>query len=512
MLHLRTLLPEPTIMADNAQDLTNVRSEYDPRYARRAMLLLAGLILIVLYVEGMLTPSLPYIASEFGVTSSQVSLVLAFYAVSGTALNPVAGKLGDIYGKKKVLVSVLLIYTVAVTVTGFSPSFTFLLVSRIVQGIGLTIVPLAMSIVREEFPRHIIPRAQGILSAMFGVGFAVSLPLGALVSNAYGWRTTYHTAVPFVILITVLVAVKIRESPFRKPGVRVDYAGSLLLGVSLVMTVLGFAEGPAWGWRSPGTLALLCSGALMLAPFYVYERYYSLKGREPILNTKILAGRNPLISNMVVFVTGMSMFLAFQAFVYRYELMPPVGYGLDIFRSGLGLAPLALGMMIFAPVTGRIVVGLGVKRVATAGALISSIGFLLISTTNSLPLMLVFMFVAGSGLSILNASAINLLILTVDPRDMGLATALNTVFRTFGTSLGAPIAGSVLSTFTAAVLIGQGTYALLPTASAFHYIYYITAGLLAAIALLIPFSAEILGRRVTLSGSPEKLNEEAGAV
>ncbi len=497
-------------MSSDRQTATKTAASYDPRYSRRAMSLLAGLILIVLYVEGMLTPSLPHIASEFSVTSSQVSLVLAFYAVSGTALNPVVGKLGDIYGKKRVLLTVLVTYTVSVTITGFSPTFTFLLASRTVQGIGLTIVPLAMSIVREEFPRDMIPRAQGILSAMFGVGFAVSLPLGALVSNAYGWRTTYHSAIPFVILITVLIFMNIRESPYKKPGVRVDSIGSTLLGSSLILIVLGFAQGPAWGWSSTGTLALMSFGTFMILPFVYYERSYSRRGGEPILNMKVLATRNPLICNLSVLVSGMSMFLAFQAFVYKYELPAPVGYGMDIFYSGLGLVPLALGMMIFAPITGRIVGRIGVKRLSVAGALIAALGFIMISTTESLTPLLVYMFIAGSGLSILNASVINLLILTVDPRDMGLATALNSVFRTFGTSLGAPIAGAVLSTFTASLLVG-GAYRILPTIAAFHYIYYITGATLIMIALLVMMSNEILGKSVVVTDAGDIAKEPARA-
>lgn len=481
-------------------------TSYDQPYARRAMILLACLILVVLYVEGMLTPSLPFIAAEFGVTSSQVSLVLAFYAVSGTALNPVIGKLGDIHGKKKVLIGVLSMYTLSVTVTGFSPTFTFLLVSRTVQGIGLTIVPLAMSIVREEFPRLIIPRAQGILSAMFGVGFAISLPMGALVSNAYGWRETYHTAVPFVVLITVLVFLKIRESPYRKPGVGVDWIGSALLGSSLVMIVLAFAEGPSWGWRSAWTLLLMALGILTMLPLMWYERVYSKRGGEPLLNAKVLASRNPLICNLSVLVSGMSMFLAFQALVYEYELPPPVGYGMDIFHSGLGLVPLALGMMIFAPITGRIVGVIGVKRVAISGALTAAAGFLLLTATSSLVPTLFFMFIAGAGLSVLNASVINLLILTVDPRDMGLATALNTVFRAFGTSLGAPIAGSVLSTFTAYVIVG-GHFRMLPTIQAFHYIFIVTTSLLAAVAVLVTLSTEILGRSTAVNVVAEEDTE-----
>jgi len=203
---------------------------FDTRYATRVMLILAGLVTIVLYVEGMLTPSLPTIAIEFGVSPGEASLILSSYIITGVALSPIVGKLGDIYGKKRMLGIVLIIYTICVSVTGFSPTFEFMVIARAFQGIGLTVFPLGISLVREEFPRSMVPRAQGILSAMFGAGFALSLPLGAWVSNAYGWRTTYHTAIPFVLVLAILVFLVVRESEYRRPDTRIDFVGATLLG------------------------------------------------------------------------------------------------------------------------------------------------------------------------------------------------------------------------------------------------------------------------------------------
>lgn len=452
---------------------------------------------MVLYIEGMLTPSLPTIASNFGVSIAQVSLVLALYAVSGTALNPVVGKMGDIYGKKRILTFVLLMYAVAVSVTGFSPNFTFMLVARAVQGIGLTIQPLAMSMIREEFPKDSVPRAQGILSGMFGVGFAVSLPVGALISNDYGWRTTYHTAIPFVILFAILVFLLVKESPYKRPSVKVDYFGAGLLGLSLVLIVLGLAEGPNWGWTSLSTIALFIFGIATLIPLVVYEGFYSKKGGEPILNLKVLAIRNVIVTNFVMLLVPLGMFLGFQAFAYKFEL-PVVGYNLSIATTGLSLVPLAISMVIFAPVTGFAVSKTGVKMIGIPGALIAVLGFYLNGRAATYDQQLAFMFIAGAGLAIVMASVINLLILTVDPRDMGLATSMNTVFRNLGSSLGAPIAGSLLSTFTASVVVGtvagKPIYKILPTNAAFSYAFDIAAVAFVAVAVVVIVSNEVLGK------------------
>src|SRR5580698_1405019 len=227
---------------------------FDKAYAYRVMVLLAGIVMVVLYVEGMLTPSLPTIQSDFHVDTAQVTLIISAYAISGVALSPVVGKLGDIFGKRKVLMGTMLAYAAAVSVTGFSPNFTFMVAARTIQGVGLTILPLGMALVREEFPRELVPRAQGLLSAMFGIGFAISLPIGSWVSQNYGWRDTYHSAIPVVLLLTIAVFLVVRESSYRRPNTKVDYGGAALIGGSLAGIVAALSQGEAWGWSSPLTL------------------------------------------------------------------------------------------------------------------------------------------------------------------------------------------------------------------------------------------------------------------
>ncbi|MEM0264158.1 MAG: MFS transporter, partial [Saccharolobus sp.] len=148
---------------------------YDLKYAYRALLILAPIAIAVMYTEAMLIPSLPTIANDFNVNSATVSWVLTAYLISGVIANPIIGKLGDIYGKKRMLVYVMIIYTIAVSFNGFAPNFALFIIFRTIQGIGLGMFPLAFSLIREEFPPHLIPRAQGIVSAMFGIGSAISL-------------------------------------------------------------------------------------------------------------------------------------------------------------------------------------------------------------------------------------------------------------------------------------------------------------------------------------------------
>jgi MFS family permease len=388
---------------------------------------------------------------------------------------------------------------VAVSVTGFSPNFAFMLAARAVQGIGLAIQPLLISLVREQFPKDKIPRAQGIISGMNGVGLAVALPLGSFISNSFGWRTTFHTAIPFAILFAVLAFVAVKELPYGRPSVRVDFVGAGLLGASLASVVFALAEGPSWGWASSSAISLFLVGIVLLLPLLAYERRYLERGGEPILNLRLLAIRNVMVSNLGYSVSYLAMILAFQSYVFKFEYPKPAGYNLDIFQTGLSLVPLAAAIFVFAPLTGWLVSKVGVKRMAVPGAAVAAAGFFLDTQASTYAQLLVFMFVIGAGLAMVIASIINLLVLTVDPRDIGLASSMNTVFRNLGNSVGAVITGSILSTFTVLIVVGSGNgsplYMSVPSQAAFQYTFCLAGASFVAIALIVLFADEVLGKK-----------------
>ncbi len=467
------------------------------------MILLASVITLVLYIEGMLTPSLPQIQSDFSITTGEASLILSSYIITGVALSPVVGKLGDIYGKKKLLGIVISIYAVCVSVTGFSPNYTFMVSARAFQGIGLTIFPLGMSLVREEFPRDMIPKAQGILSAMFGAGFAISLPLGAWVSNNYGWRTTYHSAIPFVIVLALLTFLIIRESRFRRPETRVDYLGASLLGGSLAAFVLALSEGSNWGWLSGGTLALVALGGVLLVPLVVYELKFHAAGGEAILDFRLLRERNVLVTNVLGTVAGLGMYLALLSMVFLFE-DPKVfgGYQLSTFQAGLYLVPLAVGMLIFGAVAGFVVSRIGARTMTAIGSGVTAVAFLLAIPVHPLTTLLIVEFFIGAGIGMVNAGMINLLVLTVDPRDMGLATSLMSVFRNIGSAVGAPLSGSLLTTLTLTVVLPGLGAKVGPSFVAFQWSFAIAAVCFAFAGGFVILGREVLGRHAVPEPAP----------
>ena len=302
------------------------------------MYLFAGFAIMSIYIETMLIPSLPSIGQQYHVDAAETSLIVSLYLVSGVALNPIIGKLGDVYGKKKMLTYILPIYVIAVGVTGFAPNFTFLLLSRAIQGIGLTAFPLLISLIQEEFPKDMVPRAIATIVAMFGVGSAIGLPLGSFISNSFGWQVTYHSAFPFVLIVAALIIMKVKESRYTRPNVKVDYIGAALLAVSLAAIVFALSEGTAYGWTSNLIILLFAIGIVFFACLLLYEK----RATEPILNQKLLGIKNVLCSNFLVLLAGLAMFFSYQVFAYLFESPAPLGLGYDIFHTGLALLPFAV--------------------------------------------------------------------------------------------------------------------------------------------------------------------------
>lgn len=448
---------------------------YDKAYATRSLALFAGFVIMVMYIETMLIPSLPSIASQFGVNAATVSLVLSLYLVSGVALNPIVGKLADIYGKKKVLLRILAIYSIAVLMTGFAPNFEALLALRTIQGVGLTIFPLAISLIQEQFPRDKVPKALGIVGAMFGAGAAIGLPIGSFVSNTFGWQTTYHTAVPFVIILSILIAMFIRESKHTQPDVKVDYYGAIGLALFLGSIVFALSEGSTFGWTNPFILGLFVFGFAILAFLIPYER----KKEHGVLDFQLLSIRNVLASNLTVLLIGLGFFLAYQTFAYQLESPVPIGFGQSIFMTGLLMAPFAVMSLIVAPIVGQLITRFGAKPFYLVGSLVAIVGFLCTAFSNSIISLSIGAALVGAGLSALNIPNVNTLILSIDRRKAGLATSMNAVFRFLGSALGAPVAGVLIAEFGSTV--------------AFQYSYFFAIAMFLLVIVISTFSVEVLG-------------------
>ena len=158
--------------------------------------ILGSSLLITMYGETMLLPAIPDIIREFNITYNTSSWILTSYLIAGAVMTPIAGKLSDVYGRKKMILIIMSIYIVGIFLGGLSTNISFLIISRVIQGIGVSMFPIAFGIIRNQFPQEKLAIGVGIFSSMFAAGSVVGLAVGASIIQNFGWRTTFFSIVP----------------------------------------------------------------------------------------------------------------------------------------------------------------------------------------------------------------------------------------------------------------------------------------------------------------------------
>jgi MFS family permease len=513
------------------------QARLDAGRARGVLIILSAAALMVTYVETMIIPGLLRFQTFYNdAPYTEVTWILTAYLLVGVAFTPIAGKLGDIYGKKRVLVAILGVYFVAVTFAGFSPNIgdalgmgrpnelLLLIGIRAVQGVGMAMFPLAFALIGEEFPKTQVAYAQGIVSAMFSAGASIGLFGGAWITQTFGWQLTYHTVIPIALVVLVLTVIYLQESRvrLRQP---IDGPGSVLLAATLAFFLLGLTEGPSWGWGNwhgttlggvpLGTPEFFVLSVIALVGFIVWERRTAL----PVVDFKKLVERNILLSNMIGLFAGVAMFLLFVGVVARAEAMVPFGLGKTPLDFGYYSLPTTFVNMIAAPFVGKWVGRAGPKPAMMVGAaLIVLGGFLLTGWNDQVVYLIVFTIPVLTGVIMIFISMINLVVLSSKPQETGVQTGMNLTFRNLGTSIG-PIAGavilaSVLSTFKETY--GSVTVVLRgPGDPAFELIFAVISALgVVCLLLTLPvrnFRITADGRRVPTGGARPSSSPIGGA-
>ncbi len=440
------------------------------------LVILSLIAIMIMFTESMLIPALPTIQAEFNSTATWTSWILSIYLVVGAVSTPIFGKLGDTYGKKKLLVICMSLYTAGVIANGFAWNIESLLAFRALQGLGMGMFPLAYALIRDEFPAEKVAMATGIISAMFGVGTAIGLVVGAWISDNFGWRMTYHAVVPLAIGVTLLAAYKLHESPIRNPS-KVDFIGAGTFSVALLAFLIAMTEGERWGWTSTSTLGLIAVSFVFIVLFILAET----RVRDPMIDLAVLSKRNVFFTNISAFVVGLGMFMMFQAITYLVRTPPPVGFGSSIFEAGLLQVPGSILLLLAGPLAGVLVNKRGAKIPLVLGSIVLSISFYYFYAMHDTKAQVVLgLMIMSIGMGFMMVSMINIIVQSVSQTETGIATAMNTIFRTIGGVVGPTIAGVFLARYVSPLIIqtprGPVTGPLLPDATAFNYIFLTALG------------------------------------
>jgi EmrB/QacA subfamily drug resistance transporter len=471
------------------------------------LVLLSLISIMIMFTEAMLIPALPTLQVEFNTTATWASWILSIYLIAGAVSTPIFGKLGDTYGKKRLLVICLSLYTLGVIANGFAWNIQSLLAFRALQGLGMGIFPLAYALIRDEFPPEKVAMSTGIISAMFGVGTAIGLVVGAWITENFGWRMTYHAVVPLAIGVTLLAFYKLQESPIRNPS-KVDVIGATTFSVAILTFLVAMTEGERWGWTSVATLGLIAVSFVFIALFVLVER----RVRDPMIDLGVLSKRNVFFTNISAFVVGLGMFMMFQSITYLVRMPAPVGFGSNIFDAGLIQVPGSILGIVVGPLAGRLVSKRGAKLPLVIGSIVLSISFYFIYAFHYTQAQVVFgLIVMSAGMGLMMVSMINIVIQSVSQFETGIATAMNTIFRTIGGVIGPTIAGVFLARYVSPLVIqtprGSVVGPLIPNATAFNYIFLTALGV-SLVGVLVTLlikgkGTEIERRRPVEEAAPE---------
>ncbi len=422
----------------------------DPQTAEPVIAERPGLILGVLALGGaayallqsLVVPALPVLQQDLHTTTSGVTWVFTAYLLAASVVTPIAGRLGDMFGKKRVLVITLAGLALGTLLAGLVHTLALMIVARTIQGLGGAIFPLAFGIVRDEFPRARVAGAIALISGILGIGGGLGIVLaGPILENlSYHWLFWIPLAATIVAIVAAFFFIP--ESTIRAPG-NVHWVGAVLLSGWLIALLVAVSEAPSWGWGSAKTLGLLALSAVLAAAWVWAEN----RSTHPLVDMKMMRLPGVWTTNLTALLVGFGMYSAFVLIPQFVQTPSSTGYGFGatVTESGFFLVPSTIMMMIFSPLGGRLSGVVGSKVPLIAGAAVTSLAFVVLALTTEQWEVYLASALLGIGVGFAFASLANLIVEAVRPDQTGVASGMNTIVRTIGGAIGAEVAASVLA-------------------------------------------------------------------
>jgi EmrB/QacA subfamily drug resistance transporter len=447
-------------------DTSASRPARERQHPNRTLLVLSLGAISFALGQTTLIPALTDIQKHFGASSSGIAWLVTAYFLSASIATPIAGRLGDMFGKRRMLSISLGFLAFGSLVSAIGGSLDVVIIGRALQGFGGGVFPLSFGIVRDEFEVSKVPASIGLLGSTIGVGGGVGLPLGGLIADHVSFSWVFWIGGAFSALSLVTTELFVPESPVRSPG-KVDVRGALVLSVGLIIPLIGVSRASEWGWGSPRVLGALAIGALILYGFVELEK----RTPEPLVNMKTLGRRVVLTTDIATFLVGFALFGSFILLPQLAQEPKSTGYGfgLNAALAGLLLMPNALVNLVIGPLSGRLGGARGARLPLLIGCLLSGVGLGLLAVFHASPLEVVlFGTLYGIGIGFAYSAMPNLVIEAVDQHETGEATGVNTIMRNVGASLGSAVTGSLLASSAGAggIPTDSGFTAALAVASA----------------------------------------------
>jgi EmrB/QacA subfamily drug resistance transporter len=405
-----------------------------------SVLLLAGLAYAVL--SSAVIPALPTIQHDLHTTETGVTWVLTGFLLSASVGTAIIGRLGDMYGKERLLLYTLLVLAAGTLLAALANSLAVLILARVIQGVAGGIFPLSFSIARDEFPPERVAGSIGVISAILGIGGGAGLVLGAVIVEHLSWHWLFWLPLVVTLLAAVCTWRFVPESPVRTPG-HVNWLAAALMSTGMCCVLIAIAQTTVWGWGGAKTIALFATGAVVIAAWIWVE----VHSREPLIDMTMMRIRGVWTTNLVAFLLGAGMYASFIVYPQFAQLPKSTGFGFGatIVVSSLYLLPAAAGMGVLGTFAGRVAYRFGSKPALIVGTGITAAAFGWLVVAHGHPYdMLVSSTLLGIGIGLAFAALGNLIVQAVPPSQTGVATGMNTVMRTLGGALGGQLSATFI--------------------------------------------------------------------
>ncbi|MGB9936492.1 MAG: MFS transporter [Methanobacterium sp.] len=416
-------------------------------------------VLLIATVASFLTPfmassvnvALPIIAKELAANAILLSWVTTSFLLVSAMLAVPFGRIADIYGMKKIFILGIIIFTIATFLASLSPFIEFLIFSRILQGVGSSMIFVTgLAIITSVFPPKEMGKAIGINVTAVFIGLVMGPVLGGLLTQYLGWRSIFYLVVPLGIIVSALVIIKLKGSEWAEcRGEKLDKLGSLLYAVSLLLVLVGFSAITGLVGK-----IMLVLGIIGFIGFVVWE----LRVEHPVLEMRLfLKNRKFAFSNLAALISFTGTF----AVVFLLSLYLQYIKGLDPRGAGLILAVQTLFMAFISPIAGRLSDKYESRILASIGMTITTVGLIFLaflSPDTSIYLIILSLVLLGIGSGIFSTPNTHAVMNSVKKRYYGVASATVSTMRIVGQTLSMGIVLVVFSIIIGAVQINPQNY------------------------------------------------------
>jgi MFS family permease len=407
-----------------------------------AMLGLAAMAFSVL--QSLVIPVLPTIGHDLHVSQQAVTWVLTGYLLSASVATPILGRLGDMFGKQRILVITLTALAAGTIVSAVATSLGILLVGRTIQGLGGALFPLAFGIIRDELPQERVAGAIGFISATLGIGGGLGITLAGPVAAHLSYHWLFWAPLPLIVIAAIGIQQFIPESPVKSGG-RVNLHCAALLTAWLVTLLIGITEGPQWGWLSLRLAGTVLAAAVLFCGWWIAE----WRSASPLVDVRMLVHPAVWRTNVVALAVGFGLYGSLTLIPELLQTPRDVGYGfgVTVTDAGLFLLPQTAVVFVFGATSGRIAAAIGSARAVMFGVLLATGSFALLAVVHAAAWqILAATVVLGAAVGLTYSGMPNVIVESVPPEQTSVATGMNANIRTLGSALGGQVTTSIVTT------------------------------------------------------------------